>query len=190
MEEEYEIKSAHEAAIEHGAEHHVALAQKIALFSAVVATIGAVFSFLAGHTQNEALYHKDEAVLLKAQASDQWAYFQAESGKQHVATVAAELVPAAKRDVYLRQVKTYTVKKADAPAQGRSARPALGRSRSRGRACARAAQQALARHDLHPDRDRPGLDRRADPPALAAPRRDGDRDRRHRDRHRRLDARS
>jgi hypothetical protein len=113
MEEEFEIKSAHEAAIEHGAEHHVALAQKIALFSAVVATIGAVFSFLAGHTQNEALYHKDEAVLLKAQASDQWSYFQAESGKQHIAMVAAELVPAAKRDIYLKQAKTYTAKKAE-----------------------------------------------------------------------------
>jgi hypothetical protein len=113
MEEEFEIKSAHEAEVEHAAEHHVPLAQKIALFSAVVATIGAVFSFLAGHTQNEALYHKDEAVLLKAQASDQWSYFQAESGKQHIALLAAELVPAAKRDIYLKQAKTYTAKKAE-----------------------------------------------------------------------------
>src|SRR5665213_677037 len=61
MEEDFEIKGAHEAEVEDAAEHHVPLAQKIALFSAVVATIGAVFSFLAGHTQNEALYHKDEA---------------------------------------------------------------------------------------------------------------------------------
>lgn len=117
MEEEFEIRSAHEAAlehaVEHGAEHHVALAQQIALFSAVVATIGAVFSFLAGHTQNEALYFKDEAVLLKAQASDQWSYFQAESGKQHLAMLAAELVPAGKRAGYLRQVQTYAAKKAD-----------------------------------------------------------------------------
>jgi hypothetical protein len=113
MEEEFEIKGAHEAEVEHAAEHHVPLAQKIALFSAVVATIGAVFSFLAGHTQNEALYHKDEAVLLKAQASDQWGYFQAESGKQHIALLAAELVPAAKRDTYMKQVKTYTAKKAE-----------------------------------------------------------------------------
>lgn len=88
--EEFEVKGVHEEAVEHAAQHH-ALGQQIALFSAVLATLGAIVSFLGGHTQNEALYFKNEAVLMKARASDKWAYFQAESTKEHIAEVAADL---------------------------------------------------------------------------------------------------
>ncbi|HEY0312236.1 MAG TPA: DUF4337 family protein [Allosphingosinicella sp.] len=113
MEEEFEVKGRHEHALEHASEHGVPLAQKVAVFSAVLATFGAVISFLAGHTQNEALYHKNEAVLLKAKASDTWAYYQAESGKQHLAALAAELVPAARKKDFQGQVGKYAAKKAD-----------------------------------------------------------------------------
>ena len=86
--------SAHEHAVEHAAEKHVPLGQEVALFSAVLATLGAVVSFLGGHTQNEALYYKNEAVLMKARASDAWAYYQAEQIKQHLETTAADATPA------------------------------------------------------------------------------------------------
>jgi len=60
------------------------------LFSAILATLGAIVSFLGGHTQNDALYYKNEAVLMKARASDSWSYYQAEDIKRHLAeTVAA-----------------------------------------------------------------------------------------------------
>ena len=94
MEEEFEIPSAHEHAVEHAAEHRLPLGQEVALFSAVLATLGAVVSFLGGHTQNEALYYKNEAVLMKARASDDWAYYQAEQIKQHLVTTAADATPA------------------------------------------------------------------------------------------------
>ncbi|WP_298687677.1 DUF4337 domain-containing protein [uncultured Sphingomonas sp.] len=94
MEDEFEIPSAHEHAVEHAAEKHVPLGQEVALFSAVLATLGAVVSFLGGHTQNEALYYKNEAVLMKARASDAWAYYQAEQIKQHLETTAADATPA------------------------------------------------------------------------------------------------
>lgn len=77
------------------------LGQAVAIFTAVVATLAAVCSYFGGHTQNQALYYKNDAVLNRAQASDQWAYYQAKSIKQavmqerldnaHDATVATEL---------------------------------------------------------------------------------------------------
>ena len=74
---------------EHAAEHEAGgghgnhdksganFAQWVAIFTAILATIGAIVSYQGGHTQNEALYYKNEAVLKKASASNEWAYYQA-----------------------------------------------------------------------------------------------------------------
>jgi len=91
--EEFEVRGEHEEAVESAAEHHHPLGQEIALFSAVLATFGAIVSFLGGHTQNEALYLKNEAVLMKARASDSWSYYQATSTKLHLAELGASLAP-------------------------------------------------------------------------------------------------
>jgi hypothetical protein len=85
MEEEFEVTGHHEHHIEHEAEHGVALSQQVAMFTAVLATLGAIVSYLGGHTQNEALYYKNEAVLNRTLASDQWGEYQAESMKKHMA---------------------------------------------------------------------------------------------------------
>lgn len=94
MSEEYEVRGAHEDEVDHHAERREPLAQKIALFSAVLATIGAVVSLLGGHTENDALYQKNEAVLLKARASDSWSYYQAEEIKRHLLETTQALAPA------------------------------------------------------------------------------------------------
>lgn len=95
MSEDYEVRGVHEEAVERaaelGAERREPLAQQIALFSAVLATIGAVVSLAGGHTQNDALYYKNEAVLLKARASDSWSYYQAEEIKRHLIEALAPL---------------------------------------------------------------------------------------------------
>ncbi len=91
MADDFEVRGAHEDALEHHAERREPLAQRIALFSAVLATIGAVVSLLGGHTENDALYQKNEAVLLKARASDSWGYYQAEQIKRHVLEATAPL---------------------------------------------------------------------------------------------------
>lgn len=93
-EDDYDIRGAHEEAVEEHARHHEPLSQRIALFSAVLATLGAIVSFLGGHTQNDALYYKNEAVLMKARASDSWAYYQAEDIKRHLSEAVATLAPA------------------------------------------------------------------------------------------------
>ena len=57
------------------------LLRNIALTTALLAAFGAVAALRAGGTVNEALVLKTEAGRLQAEASDQWAYYQAKGIK-------------------------------------------------------------------------------------------------------------
>ena len=57
----------------------------ISLTTAILAALAAIASLKAGATVNEALVLKTEATNLQAQASDQWAYYQAKGIKSAVA---------------------------------------------------------------------------------------------------------
>jgi hypothetical protein len=107
------VHGAHDHAVEHEA-HKGGLGQQVAIFSAVLATVGAIVSFLGGHTQNEALLFKNEAVLKKAEASNMWNYYQAKSTKQNLAEFASGLAtdPAA-REKFAAAVKRYETEKED-----------------------------------------------------------------------------
>jgi len=59
--------------------------KQIALTTAILAACAAVAALQAGATVNEALVLKTEATRLQAQASDQWAYYQAKGIKSAVA---------------------------------------------------------------------------------------------------------
>ena len=85
------VHGPHDHAVEHAAQHGGDLGQKIAIFTAILATVGAIVSFLGGHTQNEALLYKNEAVLKKTEASNMWNYYQAKSTKQNLAEFASSL---------------------------------------------------------------------------------------------------
>ena len=86
MAEEYEVPSPHEHHIEHAAESGAdGLAQRIALMTAIIATIAALISYRSGSAQNEAMFLKNESILKQAEASDQWAFFQAKSLKAQLA---------------------------------------------------------------------------------------------------------
>ncbi len=93
MDDDFEVRGLHEQLSEERAANGEAFDQRIALFTAILATLAAVTSFLGGHTQNEALLHKNEAVLIKAQASDAWGYYQAEDLKRHIAQMEVDLAP-------------------------------------------------------------------------------------------------
>ena len=62
-----------------------ALLKRIALSTALFAALAAVAALKAGGTVNEALVLKTEATRLQAEASDQWAYYQAKGIKAAVA---------------------------------------------------------------------------------------------------------
>lgn len=92
MEEGYEVPSPHEHALEEAIEkEHDGLTQKIALMTAVLATIGALISYQSGSAQTEAMFLKNQSILKQAEASDQWAFYQAKSTKGHIADAAAAL---------------------------------------------------------------------------------------------------
>src|SRR5258708_33419234 len=57
------------------------LLRNIALTTALLAALGAVAALRAGATVNEALVLKTEAGRSQAEASDQWAYYQAKGIK-------------------------------------------------------------------------------------------------------------
>jgi hypothetical protein len=59
--------------------------KRIALTTALFAAIAAIAALKAGATVNEALVLKTEATRLQAEASDQWAYYQAKGVKAAVA---------------------------------------------------------------------------------------------------------
>ena len=65
--------------------------QWVAIFTAILATIGAIVSYKGGHTQNAALLFKNEAVLKKTDAANQWSFYQAKSTKQNLAELAESL---------------------------------------------------------------------------------------------------
>ncbi len=83
-EQGFEVPSPHEKLIERHAEND-SLAQRIALVTAILATIGAIVSYQSGANQNQAMFLKNESIRKQAQASDQWAFYQATSIKQHIA---------------------------------------------------------------------------------------------------------
>lgn len=110
----------HEAGGSHGEGHGqghgvgAGFAQWVAIFTAVLATVGAIVSYQGGEAQNEALYFKNEAVLKKADASNQWAYYQAKSTKQNLSELAEQLATAPEAKAkYAEEAKRYKAEKDD-----------------------------------------------------------------------------
>ena len=106
MSEGFHVHGAHDHAVEHHA-HSSGLGGQVAIFTAILASLGAIVSYQGGDTQNQAMLYKNEAVLKKAQASDQWNYYEAKSNKGHLMELAMDMAPAGKRDYYKAQIEKY-----------------------------------------------------------------------------------
>ena len=85
----------------------------IAVTTAILATVGALFSYMGGATQANAGLFKNNAAIKKTEASNQWNYYQAKSSKQNLAELAVALVPDEKKPQYLQEVERYKKEKAD-----------------------------------------------------------------------------
>ena len=88
----FHVHGPHDHAVEHvahgsheGGEHDDKFASRIAVSTAIMAALGAYFSFEYGFTQNSALIFKNEAAIKKTEASNQWNYYQSKSSKQNMA---------------------------------------------------------------------------------------------------------
>lgn len=114
------VHGPHDHAVEHEG-HKSGLGQQVAIFTAVLATVGAIVSFFGGDTQNKALLYKNEAVLERAEASDQWNFYQAKSMKQNLAELAATIATDPKKvEFYTAEAQRYSKEKKEIEKEARS----------------------------------------------------------------------
>ncbi|MBI4988510.1 MAG: DUF4337 domain-containing protein [Rhodocyclales bacterium] len=110
----FHVHGPHDHAVEHaGHGGGDAFASRIAAMTAVLATIGALFSYKGGSTQNDALIYKNEAAIRKTEASNQWNYYQAKSSKQNMAELAITLTGGETKERYRAEVERYKVEKTE-----------------------------------------------------------------------------
>ncbi len=109
MSEHFHVHGPHDHAVEHAGHHEAndGFASRIAVATAILSTIGALFSFAGGAEQNEALLYKNQAAILKTEASDQWNYYQAKGNKQNLAELGANLSTGATRQHFLDSQDKY-----------------------------------------------------------------------------------
>ncbi len=88
-------------------------AGRIAVMTAILATLGALFGYQGGATQNDALLFKNEAAIKKTEASDQWNFYQAKSNKQNLAELGATLTSGDVAERYKSEAKRYSEEKKD-----------------------------------------------------------------------------
>ena len=82
----FHVHGPHDHAVEHvahGSHGSDNFSSKIAVMTAVLATVGALFGYLGGDTQNDAALFKNNAAIDKTTAANAWNYYQAKSIKQH-----------------------------------------------------------------------------------------------------------
>ena len=89
------------------------MVNQIAMFTAVIATVGALFGYMGGATQANAGLYKNNAAIKKTEASNQWNFFQAKSTKQSLAELARDLAPDDKKAVYQVKIERYEKEKSD-----------------------------------------------------------------------------
>jgi Na+/glutamate symporter len=107
-----------EHAAQHGAEGHHGVAggsltNQVAMFTAIIATVGAIFSYMGGATQANAGLYKNNAAIKKTEASNQWNYYQAKSSKQNLSELALVLVGDERKSGYAKEIERYKMEKAE-----------------------------------------------------------------------------
>lgn len=110
----FHVHGPHDHALEHAQQgHDGGSVNGIAMFTAIIATVGALMSYMGGATQSNAGLYKNNAAIKKTEASNQWNFYQAKSTKQNLSEIAAELAPAGKKDSYLADVARYKTEKVE-----------------------------------------------------------------------------
>jgi len=87
---DHELEHAQQGGGGHGGHDSSGMINQIAMFTAIIATIGAIFGYMGGATQANAGLYKNNAAIKKTEASNQWNYFQAKSTKQSLAEMSRD----------------------------------------------------------------------------------------------------
>ena len=115
-EDGFHVHGPHDHELEHaqqGGHGSGGMINQIAMFTAIIATVGAIFSYMGGATQANAGLYKNNAAIKKTEASNQWNFYQAKSTKQALAELARDLAPEAKQPTYQAKVELYEKEKGD-----------------------------------------------------------------------------
>ena len=110
----FHVHGPHDHEVEHVAPHGGDdFTSRLAVLTAVISTIGAVFGYMGGHSQNMALLYKNEASIQKTAASNQWNYYQAKSNKQNLAELSVTLTSGEDKEKFRQEVSRYQQEKVD-----------------------------------------------------------------------------
>lgn len=109
----FHVHGPHDHAVEHAAHGGDDFSSRIAVMTAVLATVGALFSYQGGATQNAAMLEKNNAAIKKTEASNQWNYYQAKSNKQNLAELAMALNSGEQKAKYEKEVERYKAEKVE-----------------------------------------------------------------------------
>lgn len=120
----FHVHGPHDHELEHAAQggHHddhgdaagKSMINHIALFTAIIATVGALFAYMGGATQANAGLFKNNAAIKKTEASNQWNYYQSKSTKQSLAELARDLAASAEeKSKYQAKVDRYEKEKGE-----------------------------------------------------------------------------
>jgi hypothetical protein len=112
MSEEFEVKGPHEEVLEAN-EESSGFNGRLAVMTAIMATIGAILSYEASVTLGEAIIFKNEASIKKTDASDQWNFYQAKNNKQSLAELGAKLTTGKDHDDSLKEALRYGNEKSE-----------------------------------------------------------------------------
>lgn len=115
----FHVHGPHDHELEHAAQHEPkGLAGQLAVITAVLATLGAFFSYMGGATQANAGLFKNNAAITKTEAANRWNYFQAKSSKQNLAEFALDLTPSEEQKArYREKIARYESEKNEIKAQ-------------------------------------------------------------------------
>ena len=106
----FHVHGPHDHAVEHAAHGNDKFSGRIAVMTAILATVGATFGYQGGATQNDAALLKNNAAIDKTEAANRWNYYQAKSNKQNLAELAMTL-PGVDPDKYKADVARYKSEK-------------------------------------------------------------------------------
>ncbi len=114
----FHVHGPHDHEVEHAAHHRKdSFTSRIAVVTAVLSTVGAIFGYMGGHSQNAALLYKNEAAIQKTSASNQWNYYQAKSNKQNLAELSVTLTQGEDREKFKAAVERYKAEKEEIKAE-------------------------------------------------------------------------
>lgn len=114
----FHVHGPHDHEVEHVAQHGGDnFTSRLAVLTAILSTVGAIFGYMGGHSQNAALLYKNEAAIQKTSASNQWNYYQAKSNKQNLAELSITLTTGDAQEKYRKEVERYKEEKKEIKAE-------------------------------------------------------------------------